>query len=258
MSHGADASLEVPARPVLRNPKGPVVYSLKRSYPDTLVLAPAQATGWPSRANMSLSGWLALYFFLGGMILLGALSGLAMIGLVLALPAYWTVNALGRGAWSEAVAGATIELLLLTLLALAVLAVSSLTLLMLAVLAVSSGGRWVTFDRRHGLLTISRRPFGWRRSPRVVSSQSLAEVVAVQLVYGGVSTSSHPSSLNADQAPSIEFEYDWYEFNLVLRGHETPRFNLASGTDWMWMGQAGAEIAQFLGVPLVDQRSHRP
>ena len=172
MNQEATAALDVPARPVLRNPKGPAVWCLERSDSDTLVLAPARPAGWPARANMSLAGWLALWFFLGGFLLLGGLLALAMLGVALTVPAYWAIHALGRGAWSEAVAGAAIELLLLTAM-------------VLAVLAISSSGRWVTFDRRHGVLTISRRPFGWRRPPRVVRSQSLAEIVAVQLGYAG-------------------------------------------------------------------------
>jgi hypothetical protein len=59
-------------------------------------------------------------------------------------------------------------------------------------------------------------------------------------------------------APLDVRKYDWYEFNLVLRGPDTPRFNLARGVDWMWMRQAGREVAEFLGVPLTDQLYHGP
>src|SRR5207253_4162587 len=121
---------------------------------------------------------------------------------------------------------------------------------------ISSRGQWVTFNRRQGLVTISRRPFGWRRPPRVVVSQPLADVVAVQLVYGGVATETQPD-MYGGMGPGIEHQYDWYEFNLVLRGPE-PRLNLANGRNWVWIRQAGKEVAEFLSVPLVDQLYHDP
>jgi hypothetical protein len=31
---------------------------------------------------------------------------------------------------------------------------------------------------------------------------------------------------------------------------------VASGPDWIWMGQAGRQLADFLGVPLVDGLEH--
>ena len=245
MSECADTTLAVPARPVLQYPKGPMVCSLERPDTDTLVLGPARRGGWPARANKSLGGWLLVWALLGGMILTGGLLGLLSVGLALFLPAYWATNALARGAWGE--------MALAILLEAGVLAV-----LILVVLAVASSGRWVTFDRRRGLLTVSKRPFGWRRPPRVTQSWPLQEVGAVQLVYGGVATDVLPQSPYDDHSLPMTRHYDWYEFDLVFRDSAVPRLNLASGPDWVWMRQVGREVAEFLGVPLIDQLYHEP
>ena len=246
MSESADTILAVPAGPVLRSPKGPTVCSLHRPSAETLVLGPARrAGGWPSRADMSLGGWLVGWAFLSGMILMGGLLWLLILGLALCLPVYWATTALESGLWGD--------------MALAVLLEAGLlALLVLAVLAVASTGRWVTFDRRRGLLTVSKRPFGWRRPPRVVQSRPLSDVKAVQLVYGGISEQVLPQSPYDDHSPLITQQYDWYEFDLVFRDPTVPRMSIASGPDWVWMRQAGREVAEFLGVPLIDHLYHGP
>jgi hypothetical protein len=192
---------------------------------------------------MSLGGWLAVWVFLGGMILVGGLLWLAILAVATMLPAFWALDAAGRGAWGEAV------------LASFVLS-SVVALVVLAVLAVASGGRWVTFDRKGRLLTVKRRPFGWRREPRVVESWALSEVAAIQLVYGGVAEEVVSPSPYDDRSPPITREYDWYEFNVVFRGSTQVRLTITSGPDWGWMRQAGRELAEFLGVPLVDRLYH--
>jgi hypothetical protein len=194
---------------------------------------------------MNLGAWLVFWAFLGGMILMGGLLWLLILGLALSLPVYWAITALASRAWGEVAVAILLE-------------VSLLALLVLAVLAVASTGRWVTFDRRRGLLTISKRPFGWRRPPRVVQSQSLPDVSAVQLVYGGVAEEVLGQSPYDDRSPPITRPYDWYEFDLVFRDPTVARLSLASGPDWVWMRQAGREVAEFLGVPIVDQLYHGP
>jgi hypothetical protein len=169
---------------------------------------------------------------------------LLILGLALALPAYWAVNALARGAWGELALAVALEVVVLTLL-------------VVAVLALASRGRWVTFDRRRGLLTVSRRPFGWRRTPRVVQSRPLQDIGAVQLVYGGVAEEGLPTSLDPF-AVLVTRRYDWYEIDLVFRDPAAPRMSLASGPDWVWMREAGLEVAEFLGVRVIDQLSHGP
>jgi hypothetical protein len=152
MSTSADSTLAVPAIPVLRSPKGPTVCSLQRPDADTLVLGPARASGWPSRANMSLSAWLLAWALLGFMIVAGALLLLLSVGLALTLPLYWAWSAWTDGAGGQVAGALLLEAALIALVA-------------LAVLALASRGRWVTLDRRQGLLTVRRRPFGWRRPP---------------------------------------------------------------------------------------------
>jgi hypothetical protein len=179
------------------------------------------------------------------MFLMGGLGGLLIVGAALTLPAYWAVSALTSGSWAEMAIALLVE-------------VGLIALLVLAVLAVASTGRWVTVDRRHDLLTISKRPFGWRRPPRVVETRPLRDIAAVQLVYGGVAEEVLGPSPYDDRSPPITQRYDWYEFNLVFRDSTVPRMSLASGPDWVWMRQAGREVAEFLGVPLLDQLYHGP
>ena len=243
MSLGTDAMVDVPAKPVSRRPKGPGTCSLLRPDSDTLVLGPSRARGWPTRANMSTGGWLVVWAFLGGMILTGGLLWMLIVVVVLTLPVYWGNDAVARGAWGELVAASVLE-------------VAVVTLLVLGVLAVASGGRWVTFDRKRLLLTVKRRPFGWRREPRVVESRPLDDVAAVQLIFGGVAAELLSQSPYDDRSPPITREHDWYEFNLSFRGSPESRMTLASGPDWVWMRQAGRELAEFLGVPLVDRLHH--
>jgi hypothetical protein len=193
---------------------------------------------------MSLAVWLVVWVFLGGMILMGCLLWLLLIGAALTLPAYWTATALARGAWGEAGGAFLLEAILIALL-------------VLAVLAVSSTGRWVTFDRRQGVLTVSKRPFGWRRPPRVVESRPLQSVTAVQLVYGSVAENVLVQPPDQFSQP-ITQKYDWYEFDLAFRDSTMPRMNIASGSECVWMRQAGREVAEFLGAPLIDHLYHGP
>jgi hypothetical protein len=239
MTSSTDAPFAVPTTPVLRSPKGPAVCSVQRPDADTFVLGPPRPIAWPSRAGTSLAGWVLMWAVLGFVMAAGVAQLLFLLGLALFLPVSWAWSALGDGAWGEVACALLLE-------------GANIALLVLAVLALASQGRWVTFDRRRGLLTINRRPFGWRRRPRVVESWPLHEIVGIQLIRGGVAWESDPPDIYGGNYPVTGRNYDWYEFNLVLRGPDTPRLNLASGRDWMWIEQAGREVAEFLGVPLVD------
>jgi hypothetical protein len=243
MSQVPNASLNIPAQPNARRPMGPDTCSLLRTNSDTLVFGPARPTGWPTRANSSLGGWLALWAILGGMILAGGLLWLLIVGVAVTLPAYWSYDAISRGAWSEfALAG--------------ILQIAIVGLLVLGVLALASDGRWITFDRKDRNLTVKRRPFGWQREPRVVESRSLDDVVAVQLIFGGVTQVVLVRSPYDEHIPPITQDYYWYEFNVVFRDSPVSRMTIASGRDWVWKRQAGRELAEFLGVPLVDRLAH--
>lgn len=43
--------------------------------------------------------------------------------------------------------------------------------------------------------------------------------------------------------------------NLLLSDPEGGRLNLTAHSGWPWMRQAGPQLADFLGVPLIDQLS---
>jgi hypothetical protein len=210
--------------PVKHEPIGPAIATLLRPDPDTFVLETTRATAWP---------------WLGGLV-----PEFIVVAILLVWALGWTLQALARNAWSQVAFAAAVDAL-------------SLTLLVLCILKVSSSGQWVAFNRRQGILTVSRRPFGWRRGPRVVYSRPLADIVAVQLIRGEAYTNPDPPDPTG--WPILPpGKYDWYEFNLVLRDSDTPRMTLASGRQWDWMRQAGKELSEFLGVALVDQLSHGP
>ena len=117
-----------------------------------------------------------------------------------ALPVYWGAGAASRGAWGELATAVILE-------------VAVVGLLLCGVLALGSGGRWVTFDRQRRLLTVKRRPFGWRREPRIVESRSLDEVMEVQLLFGGVAEELLVQSPE-ERSPPITRPYDWYQLNV--------------------------------------------
>lgn len=59
-----------------------------------------------------------------------------------------------------------------------------------------------------------------------------------------------------EDSPPVTQPYDWYGFGLVRSDSSKPRMSIASGTDWVWMRQAGHELSEFLGVPLIDRLYH--
>lgn len=94
------------------------------------------------------------------------------------------------------------------------------------------------FDRQAGVLTLGL--FGLKgRYP-------LADVLAVQLIPGGL----------VDMTPGPfgrGGEHVNYQLNLVMADTYQDRLNLTDDTDLEWTRQAGQQIADFLGVPLIDQ-----
>jgi hypothetical protein len=118
-----------------------------------------------------------------------------------------------------------------------------------------STGTWIRFDRRAGLISLSRRPFGFRRAPRVYQTVPLAEVVCVQLIYNGFHTEER--EIGVDDRKSYQtIQYYAYQMNLVLERDTQGRMNLAHHSDWEWMRRAGGRLAECLQVPLVDQLHH--
>jgi len=131
------------------------------------------------------------------------------------------------------------------------LAVSAL--LLAAALAPRGFHRWVRFDRRTGLMTVSRRPVGFRRRLQAVRSHRLADIVGVQLMYAG--WQSEAVEIGEPGAPgSVTYRnYHAYQLNLVVADRAEPRLNLCSHSDPAWMREAGQRLAGFLGVPVLDQ-----
>jgi hypothetical protein len=126
-------------------------------------------------------------------------------------------------------------------------------LLLVGVLAPRGFRRWVRFDRRTGLLTISRRPLGFRRSLQVVASRPLTDIAAVQLLHAGWKSENVEVGEPGTPGSVVHRGYHSYQLNLVLNDPAEPRLNLCSHADRTWMRDAGQRLAEFLGVPLVDQ-----
>ena len=93
------------------------------------------------------------------------------------------------------------------------------------------------FDQQSGELTL-----GWFG---LKGSLPLAKVVAVQLVPGGLV--DRPAPFGAGR------EHISYQINLVLADAHQDRLNLTDDSDLQWARQAGRQLADFLGVPLIDQ-----
>ena len=109
------------------------------------------------------------------------------------------------------------------------------------------------FDRHAGLLTISRRPFGFWRSLQVIRSRPLTDIVCVQLLYGGFHSESVEIGEPGTPGSVVHQNYHSYQFNLVFNDRNEPRYNLTTHADWKWLREAGQKLANFLGVPVVDQ-----
>jgi hypothetical protein len=106
------------------------------------------------------------------------------------------------------------------------------------------GASRVRFHRGTGLMTSG--PI-WSRQ-----SRPLSDIVAVQLLSRVVSTEEIPP-LEGSQEPPETVELKECQMNLVLDDAHTPRVNVAVHWDEAWSRRAGKRLADFLGVPLVDQ-----
>jgi hypothetical protein len=105
------------------------------------------------------------------------------------------------------------------------------------------GARSVRFDRGAGRIT-----FGpvWARQGR-----PLSDIVAVQLVSDIVSVPITP--IRGSEEPPKSFSMNRFQINLVFDDGNTPRINVTELEDPAWTRQTGKQLADFLGVPLVDQ-----
>jgi hypothetical protein len=71
--------------------------------------------------------------------------------------------------------------------------------------------------------------------------------VAVQLVPGGL-VDKAPGPFGRGGGERVS-----YQMNLVMADADQDRLNLTDDSDLDWARQAGQQIADFLGVPLIDQ-----
>jgi hypothetical protein len=83
------------------------------------------------------------------------------------------------------------------------------------------------------------------RSWKILARRPLIDVLAVQVIDGGWhrSTSSH----------GVKTAYRSYQLNLVLDDPNDPRLNLSDHSDWDSTWEAGRQLAEFLGVPFLEQ-----
>jgi hypothetical protein len=94
------------------------------------------------------------------------------------------------------------------------------------------------FDRQSGLLTL-----GWFG---LKGTYPLAKVLAVQLVPGGlIDKAAGPFGRGGERVS--------FQLNLVMADAYQDRLNLTDDSDLEWTRQAGQQVADFLGVPLIDQ-----
>jgi hypothetical protein len=94
------------------------------------------------------------------------------------------------------------------------------------------------FDRKAGVLRMGW--FGFK------GKHPLTPVVAVQLIPGGLVDKSPGRFGRGGECVS-------YQMNLATADAYPDRLNLTDDTDLRWTRQAGRQIADFLGVPLIDQ-----
>jgi hypothetical protein len=94
------------------------------------------------------------------------------------------------------------------------------------------------FDRKAGLLTLGC--FGFK------GTYPLAKILAVQLVPGGLADKvRNPFGRAEDRV--------CYQLNLVIADAYEDRLNLTNDSELEWTRQAGQQVADFLGVPVIDQ-----
>lgn len=101
------------------------------------------------------------------------------------------------------------------------------------------------FDRQSRLMTI-QRCYGFSKQPRLMATFALDDVVALQLLYRYYRAVQ--AGIKTDSLKKKSFE-----MNLVFRNTHPPRVNLAIHSDYQWMRQAGARLAEFLDLPVLDQ-----
>jgi hypothetical protein len=126
---------------------------------------------------------------------------------------------------------------------LVVLAVLCLFWLLLWNWVLLFGGRRVSFDTHTRQMTYS--PL-WSRH-----SRPLSHIVAVQLLSEILTVNLQIPTRSAGPVETKQVRR--FPMNLVLDDPNTPRINVADSEDEDWTRRAGKELADFLGIPLIDQ-----
>jgi hypothetical protein len=111
------------------------------------------------------------------------------------------------------------------------------------------GPQRVRFDRAAGVVAVERRE---RHGYEVEATRPLADVLAVQLIHAGYHTSSHTS----EGGGTTGKQFHTYEMNVLFDSDPAARMRLCGHSDWDWMRREGGRLADFLGVPVVDQLHH--
>jgi hypothetical protein len=136
----------------------------------------------------------------------------------------------------------------------ALISLVAFALLALLVRRTLSSLRWIRFDRQAKQLIFEKR-VGFAKERRVERAYPLDCIRAVQLLHNGRHSITEPEGAGERQTISHR-EYHGYELNLVCDGAAGPRLNLLCHSDWGWVRQAGQQIGEFLGVPVLDNLYH--
>jgi hypothetical protein len=211
--------IPVPSQPLCRESRRRRDVEFQADDPEILTLAPTCRSRW---AGLAMAGFAAA-------LLAVAAAALGILG-VLGIP--------GGGWWGWAFLVLSLPLLLLTAL-------------VVRNLIRGSGRPRYRFDRRTGQLVIDRDRGPWK-GYQPDTAYPLSAVLAVQLLYSGYHHISHSSA----EGPTINEHFYTYEMDLLLDDARVPRLHLTTHGDWQWLRQEGRSLADFLGVPLVDQLYH--
>lgn len=214
----------VPTEPLAHESQSRRAVDLSADGPDCLVLM--------ARPQSTRSRWA------GRMVL-------AMVAVsnatVMAILGFLVISALLQGGWWLV---AVVPCLLLGLLFL------YFFVLLLKERLFGKGPRRLRFDRRANQLIIDH-PAGFRGEYQLDGTYPLSDIVAVQMLDGGYHHHSHSS----EHGPISDERFHSYEMNLLVDRAEQPRLHLTAHADWQWMQQEGQKLANFLGIPAVDQLS---
>jgi hypothetical protein len=136
----------------------------------------------------------------------------------------------------------------------AIVSIVFFLMLLLLVRGDLASRKWMTFDRRANRFSLEKR-VGFRNQRLVERTFPLDSIKAVQLLHSGRHSVSETQGAGEQQWISNR-EFHGYELNLVVDEKDAARVNIASLSDWQWIRETGGQIAEFLGVPVIDKLYH--